>query len=113
MRTRPNAKVRTKQPPSSAVVKRRAVLMEAGIEHGAAAEAIQKRDGIPTSRQTVTAVINGHFPSGGLRVERHLVEMVQEAFRKQGKEKRAETITLDYMGWGSGNGRSTARERVA
>jgi hypothetical protein len=72
-------------------------MLEAGLEHGVAAEAIQKLDAIPTGRQAITNAINGHYSSA--RIQERLVELLQQAFRQAGEEKKAETITLAYLGW--------------
>lgn len=98
---KPDAKPATKTPPSPAVLRRRTALAEAGLEHGAAAEAIERRQGIPTTGKAVTGTINNHYRSGGLRIERGLVELLRERFVELGKTGRAKEMTLDYFGWGT------------
>lgn len=79
--------------------RRRAVMLEAGIEHQDAADAIQKRYKIPTTRQAVTNVINGHFTSGGGRIEAALVRLICDTLSERGERDRAATITPAYLGW--------------
>jgi hypothetical protein len=99
MRQRPEAKLRTKVPPSPIVARRRTLLMEAGIDHEAAANVIERWDGIPTKRQSVTAVVNGHLSSSGLRIERRLVTMLRDRFAELGKDGQAERMSMEYLGW--------------
>jgi hypothetical protein len=97
--TRKIVHVATKTPPTPAVRRRRAVLVEAGLEHGALADAIERLDGVPTSRNAITNSINGHFDSA--RIQDRLVELIRQAFVASGREARAEQITHEYMGWPS------------
>lgn len=110
MRRYDTVKLKTKTPPSGIVRRRRDVLVEAGLEHGVLAEAIERLDGISTTRQSVTNCINGHFASE--RIQGRIVELVQQALRQQGRDARAEQITLDYMGWPAPETAGRMREDV-
>lgn len=92
--------IESKTPPSAVVIRRRTALLKAGLEHGALAEAIQKMDGIPTSRQAVTSVVNGHFGSMRGRVEKRIVELTRARLVELGEVQEAKRVTLKAFGWG-------------
>lgn len=79
--------------------RRRAVMMEAGLEHAEAAEIIAKRFKIPTTRQAITNAINGHFTSAGGRIESAVINLVRERLTLHGQKERAETVTPEFLGW--------------
>lgn len=110
MRRHDTVKLRTKTPASPVVLRRRAVLAEAGLEHGVLAEAIERLDGISTSRLAVTNCLSGHFSSE--RIQGRIVELLQMAFRQIGRPGRAEQITHDYMGWPPPTTSGRMRENV-
>lgn len=90
----------TPSPVADTVIRRRrAVMLEAGIEHADAADAIAKRYKVPTTRQAVTNVINGHFVSGGGRIEAALVQLIRDTLTARGESKRAAEITPAHLGW--------------
>jgi hypothetical protein len=83
------------------VSRRRAAMAEAGLEHAVAAQLITDRTGIPTSRESVTNVVNGHFTSE--RIAAELTTLLAEAFRQLKLPARARQMTPSYLGWRTGD----------
>jgi hypothetical protein len=83
--------------PSEMHLRRLTVLREAGIDQKHLAGMIDP----PKSRQAVGQVIWDTFrsPMAGARIAEGIVKVLQDRFRALGKAKRAEQITMAYLGW--------------
>lgn len=114
---RPNTPTprRSRTPPSPDVLRRRSVLAEAGLQHADLREYVEATTGRAVSRQAITGVIAGSFPSSGGWIEEAIVQAVQASLRQMGRQGRAEQVTLKYLGWeeASGSKGTTARTPVA